>query len=256
MVTPESLIQSLPRTHPLLPPRTYHPQNLEVKHLIITNINEWYIFDVVLFETLFAKNKKLVQQFQDFEAWRLAGTNTDFFYKEIAQPFVAALEGDIVFTYFNIQDYQKPLRNDDRKDDNMLIALFKLLSPEHLLKLPFTNDSNSLDKRFYSELLHIIGFVERKKEAKLIGRNKEGERNNGTARTYHPATESRDKISRSTDLRNRCQSFRTTLQCVPGTLHHVDQQDPLPKTARSATHRLSQRRQDLCLPQQRQDRYL
>ena len=54
-------------------------KNLEVKHLIITNINEWYIFDVVLFETLFAKNKKLVQQFQDFEAWRLAGTNTDFF---------------------------------------------------------------------------------------------------------------------------------------------------------------------------------
>ncbi|MFZ1335411.1 MAG: Eco57I restriction-modification methylase domain-containing protein, partial [Saprospiraceae bacterium] len=156
-------------------------KNLEVKHLIITNINEWYIFDVVLFETLFAKNKKLVQQFQDFEAWRLAGTNTDFFYKEIAQPFVAALEGDIVFTYFNIQDYQKPLRNDDRKDDNMLIALFKLLSPEHLLKLPFTNDSNSLDKRFYSELLHIIGLTETKEGGKkIIERHKPEARNSGS----------------------------------------------------------------------------
>nr|WP_287495514.1 hypothetical protein [Candidatus Brachybacter algidus] len=156
-------------------------KNLEVKHLIITNINEWYIFDVVLFETLFAKNKKLVQQFQDFEAGRLAGTNTDFFYKEIAQPFVAALEGDIVFTYFNIQDYQQPLRNDDRKDDNMLIALFKLLSPEHLLKLPFTNDSNSLDKRFYSELLHIIGLTETKEGGKkIIERHKPEARNSGS----------------------------------------------------------------------------
>jgi hypothetical protein len=35
-----------------------------------------------------------------------------------------------------------------------------LLSPEHLLKLPFTNDSNNLDERFYSELLHIIGLTE------------------------------------------------------------------------------------------------
>uniref|UniRef100_UPI00404B165A type IIG restriction enzyme/methyltransferase n=1 Tax=Flavobacterium sp. TaxID=239 RepID=UPI00404B165A len=60
-------------------------------------------------------------------------------------------------------------------------ALFKLLSPEHLLKLPFTNDSNSLDKRFYSELLHIIGLTETKEgNKKLIERNKSGERHSGT----------------------------------------------------------------------------
>jgi adenine-specific DNA-methyltransferase len=70
------------------------------------------------------------------------------------------------------------LRNADKADDNSLIALFKLLSPEHLLKLPFANDSNSLDKRFYSELLHIIGLTETKEGSKkLIERNKEGERN-------------------------------------------------------------------------------
>jgi adenine-specific DNA-methyltransferase len=56
-----------------------------------------------------------------------------------------------------------------------------LLSPEHLIKLPFTNDSNSLDKRFYAELLHIIGLTETKEGGKkLIGRNKEGERHSGT----------------------------------------------------------------------------
>jgi len=156
-------------------------KNLEVKHLIATNINEWFIFDVNLFDRLFAQNKSLVNQFKDFENGRLADTKTDFFYKQIAEPFINSISSEIVFTYFNIQDFQKPLRNADKDDDNSLIALFKLLSPEHLLKLPFTNDSNSLDKRFYSELLHIIGLTETKDGSKkLIERNKEGERNTGS----------------------------------------------------------------------------
>ncbi|MBX2931555.1 MAG: class I SAM-dependent DNA methyltransferase [Chitinophagaceae bacterium] len=156
-------------------------KNLEVKHLVATNINEWFIFDATLFDRLFAQNKNLVKQFHDFEGGRLADTKTDFFYKQIAEPFIDSISAEIEFTYFNIQDYQKPLRNADKADDNSLIALFKLLSPEHLLKLPFTNDSNSLDKRFYSELLHIIGLTETKEGSKkLIERNKTGERNTGT----------------------------------------------------------------------------
>lgn len=156
-------------------------KNLEVKHLVATNINEWFIFDAALFDRLFAQNKNLVKQFNDFEGGRLADTKTDFFYKQIAEPFIDSLAAEIEFTYFNIQDYQKALRNADRADDNSLIALFKLLSPEHLLKLPFSNDSNSLDKRFYSELLHIIGLTETKEGGKkLIERNKDGERNTGT----------------------------------------------------------------------------
>ncbi len=156
-------------------------KNLEVKHLVTTNINEWFIFDATLFDRLFAQNKNLVKQFNDFEGGRLADTKTDFFYKQIAEPFIDSITSEIEFTYFNIQDFQKSLRNTDKADDHSLIALFKLLSPEHLLKLPFTNDSNSLDKRFYSELLHIIGLTETKVGSKkLIERNKPGERNSGS----------------------------------------------------------------------------
>jgi hypothetical protein len=80
-----------------------------------------------------------------------------------------------------LRDYDKPLRNDDKKDDNKLIALFKLLSPEHLLKLPFANDSNSLDKKFYIELLHIIGLEDKKDGGKrVIKRYEPGERNTGS----------------------------------------------------------------------------
>ena len=38
----------------------------------------------------------------------------------------------------------------------------------HLLKLPFQNDSNSLNKRFYAELLHIIGIEEKKENNKIV----------------------------------------------------------------------------------------
>ena len=156
-------------------------KNIEVKYLVATNINEWFIFDATLFDRLFAQNKNFVKQFNDFEDGRLAGTKTDFFYKQIAEPFIDSITAEIEFTYFNLQDFQKPLRNTDKADDNSLIALFKLLSPEHLLKLPFTNDSNSLDKRFYGELLHIIGLTETKEGSKkLIERNKVSEQYPGT----------------------------------------------------------------------------
>ncbi|MFC4209917.1 Eco57I restriction-modification methylase domain-containing protein, partial [Pedobacter lithocola] len=173
-------------------------KNLEVKNLVITNIYEWYIFNAKTFEGLFAENKSLVKQFEDFENNRLSGSSTDLFYSSIAKPFIDGLTDEIEFTHFDIRDYKKIVTNNNSEDDNQLIALFKLLSPEHLLKLPFTNDSNILDKRFYSELLHIIGLVETKDGGKrLIERNKEGQRHSGTIledTIIH--LDSLDKISR------------------------------------------------------------
>ncbi len=173
-------------------------KNLEVKYLIATNINEWFVFDSNVFEKQFAQNKEFVKQFTDFENGRLAEKTTDFFYKEIAQPFINNLKQDVEFTFFDIREYEKPLRHDNTKDDNKLISLFKLYAPEHLLKLPFANDSNSLDKRFYGELLHIIGLSETKDGSKkLIQRNKEKARNTGSfLENAIIQLDSLDKISR------------------------------------------------------------
>lgn len=172
--------------------------NLEVKNLVVTNIYEWYIFNARTFERLFAENKGLVKQFEDFENNRLSGSTTDLFYNSIAKPFIDGLTDEIEFTHFDIRDYKKVVTNNNKEDDSKLIALFKLLSPEHLLKLPFANDSNTLDKRFYSELLHIIGLVETKVGGKrLIDRNSEGQRHSGTIledTIIH--LDSLDKISR------------------------------------------------------------
>jgi adenine-specific DNA-methyltransferase len=172
--------------------------NLEVKHLVVTNIHEWFIFDALVFDRHFAQDKALVKKFEDFEAGRLAEFKTDFFYKHIAEPSIEKVKDQISFTYFDFRDYEKPLRNTDKSDDIKLIALFKLLSPEHLLKLPFANDSNSLDRRFYSELLHIIGLSETNAGGKkVIGRSKEGERNVGSIlESTITELDSLDKISR------------------------------------------------------------
>ncbi|MEA5535091.1 Eco57I restriction-modification methylase domain-containing protein [Crocosphaera sp. XPORK-15E] len=148
--------------------------NINLKHLIVTNIYEWFIFDVQDFERLFFNNKSLVKQFNEFREGKLSGTKTDFFYQEVAKPAIKAIESELKFVYVD-------LRNNNIEHDHNLIPLYKLFSPEHLLKLPFANDSNSLDKDFYSELLHIIGLTEVKQGSKkLIQRHKEGNRNIGS----------------------------------------------------------------------------
>ena len=156
-------------------------KNLEVKHLIATNVYEWFIFDANQFEHFFGKNKKLIKQFEDFEANRLSGNTTDFFYTEIAKPAIDEVVELFEYTYFNLKDYESIVKNTFTEDDNKLIAIFKIFSPEHLLKLPFINDSNTLDKGFYNELLHIIGLVETKDAGKrLIERNIPNKRNSGS----------------------------------------------------------------------------
>jgi adenine-specific DNA-methyltransferase len=151
--------------------------NLEVKQLIATNIYEWFIFDASVFEKLFAHNKLLVRQFTDFEEKRLSDINTDFFYKQIAAPFVEKIKEEISFTYFDLRTIEKPLKDDRRDNDSKLIPFYKIFSAEHLLKLPFSNDSNSLNRGFYNELLHIIGLEETKKGSKkVIGRKANGKR--------------------------------------------------------------------------------
>ena len=173
-------------------------KNLEIRYLVATNIYEWFIFDATVFEQMFFQDKALVKQFTDFGEGRLSSTKTEFFYKQIAEPAIAAVENEISFTHFDIRKYEVFLRNADGQDDHELIALFKLLSPEHLLKLPFANDSNRLDKTFYSELLYIIGLTETKVGSKrLIERKKENDRDTGSLiENAINQLDSLDKISR------------------------------------------------------------
>ncbi|GAA4417441.1 Eco57I restriction-modification methylase domain-containing protein [Nibrella viscosa] len=133
----------------------------DIRRLVITNIYEWYIFDAHDFERLFGVNTLLAKRFRQWQAGQTSSASTEHFYNEIARPYLRNLKNDTLpFTYVNLKDHQMALNSNDPAVDNSLIPLLKLLSPTHLLKLAFGNDSNTLNREFYHELLHIIGLEE------------------------------------------------------------------------------------------------
>ena len=132
-----------------------------LKRLVITNGYEWFLFDALDFDRLFWP-AALKSQFREFERKAASSKKTSFFYDDIAAPFLAALEAEISFTYF---DLTTPAPERDQ------ILISKVLSPPHLLKEPFAQDANTLNRAFYEELLYLIGLEEIKdKGRKLIQR--------------------------------------------------------------------------------------
>ncbi len=147
--------------------------NLEIKHLIITNTIDWFIFNSTEFERLFCYNKPFIKKYKDWYNEKLVSKNKEWFYTEIAKPFVENELEDINCTYFQLSENLI-------YSDTSLIELYKVFSPENLLKLPFQNDSNTLNTDFYNELLHIIGLYETKDNTKKIERLKKQDRNEGS----------------------------------------------------------------------------
>ncbi|MEI6143410.1 MAG: Eco57I restriction-modification methylase domain-containing protein, partial [Mariniphaga sp.] len=152
--------------------------NHKITYLIATNIYEWFIFDEIWFETNIFKNSQLKKE---YENWKVSGHDTRHFYEQIAAKYLNNIEEEVPCTYFNLKDFEQVISNSDKEDDNALIELYKILSPEHLLKKPFANDSNTLNKEFYNELLHIIGLEETKDgNKKLITRKEFHHRDEGS----------------------------------------------------------------------------
>jgi hypothetical protein len=152
--------------------------NKELKYLIITNMWEWYIFDAQDFEKLFFENKKLLKEYEEWNQKNLVGTTTEWFYEQSAKPFIEKEIDSITAVYFDLKRFEKLIRSTNDKDDEALINLYKILSPEHLLKKSFANDSNSLNREFYNELLHIIGLEEIKEGSKKLIQRKSADRRN------------------------------------------------------------------------------
>jgi hypothetical protein len=151
----------------------HQSKNNQLKQLIITNINEWYIIDANFFDKHIYRNTQIKKL---YETKQNDKKDNPFFYEEIAK-IVSKLNVEIPCVYFDINDYNVILRNNKKEDDRELIALYKILSPQHLLKIATPNDSNSLNEKFYKELLHIIGLEEAKDGGKNIIRRKKENRN-------------------------------------------------------------------------------
>lgn len=152
-------------------------ENHQIKHLIITDTLEWYVFDARQFYKVFVEKqqgkKGLVQQYKEFKQKEVLGDGTKYFYEQIAQPFLATLSeadfGDVA--YFNLVDFvpEAEARSDSESAaaySAELINLYKFLSPQHLLRQNAANDANDLDKNFYNELLYVMGLEEATEEGR------------------------------------------------------------------------------------------
>ena len=131
--------------------------NIEVYHLIATDLHNWYIFDENDFRKMFYEN----QAFKKIYQTKIQqNKDNNFFYSEVKKLIETLTDLELPCAYFSFDT--------KKRSDAAQIALYKLLSPEHLLKLPFENDVNSLNREFYNELLYIIGLEEVKEGGKKI----------------------------------------------------------------------------------------
>jgi hypothetical protein len=138
--------------------------NIHLKHIIILTAFSWFIFDAKDFERLFWQNKQIKKIYTDFKNPSLLGDKTKDFYENLSKElpkFQANLLDDLEIecAYFNLQEPHKP------KD---LLAIYKLLSADTLLKEFNPNDANSLNREFYNELLYILGLEETKQGSKKV----------------------------------------------------------------------------------------
>lgn len=132
-------------------------RNTDIKHLVITNCWEYFVFEKKLFYQLFARNKSFAKKVLDADE---RNENTDYIYNTIIKPEVERIEHRLQFVYVDLRTFERKLRRDDIISNKSFIAVYKLFSPTNLLKLPFTSDHNSLNNNFYNELLYIMGVEE------------------------------------------------------------------------------------------------
>jgi adenine-specific DNA-methyltransferase len=132
-------------------------KNIEISHLIATDLHNWYVFDENDFRKIFYENKAFKKIYQTKTE---QNKDNGFFYTEVKKLIETLTDLELPCAYFSFDT--------KKRSDAAQIALYKLLSPEHLLKLPFENDANSLNREFYNELLYIIGLEEVKDGGKKI----------------------------------------------------------------------------------------
>ncbi|EMH42958.1 Eco57I restriction-modification methylase domain-containing protein [Helicobacter pylori] len=131
-------------------------KNNSLKHTIICNAHEFFLFDCK--DLLFLNEDKRIKKFYKNYAQK-EGTDSSKprFYEDLEQYLQKDFQGELRYTYFNL--------NDDFKE---LPLIYQVLSQEVLLKQKKTLDANTLNKDFYEELLYILGLEEKNEKGKTL----------------------------------------------------------------------------------------
>lgn len=174
--------------------------NSSLKFIIITNCYHFYIFSAKDFEKLFHKNKEFQKLFENFQNPNsLFKGNTDEFYKEakslldslayaqsLQTSFNSSLDSNEVSLnglFWDLTPLLAPqsTESQESKDNPAFLTSFKIFNKDFLLDCFNPNDANDLNKKFYDELLYILGLTQSTQNGKaIIQESRESQASEGT----------------------------------------------------------------------------
>ncbi len=130
--------------------------NNSLKHAIICNAHEFFLFDCKDFCALFQNDKEIKKLHKNCAKKEGIDPSTKRFYSDLEEYLKKDFEGELRYTHFNLSGY-------DPKE-----LIYQVLSHEVLLKQRKTLDANTLNKDFYEELLYILGLEEQNDKGKIL----------------------------------------------------------------------------------------
>ncbi|WP_231208145.1 class I SAM-dependent DNA methyltransferase [Helicobacter pylori] len=130
--------------------------NNSLKHAIICNAHEFFLFDCKDLLNLFQNDKKITKLHKNCASKEGTDHKTKRFYSDLEEYLKKDFKGELRYTHFN-------LSSDDPKE-----LIYQVLSHEVLLKQKKTLDANTLNKDFYEELLYILGLEEQNEKGKIL----------------------------------------------------------------------------------------
>ncbi|MGT0062994.1 type IIG restriction enzyme/methyltransferase [Helicobacter pylori] len=133
--------------------------NNSLKHAIICNAHEFFLFDCKDLLNLFQNDKEITKLHKNCASKEGTDTKTKRFYSDLEEYLKKDFKGELPYTHFNLSGY-------DPKEELPLI--YQVLSHEVLLKQRKTLDANTLNKDFYEELLYILGLEEQNEKGKIL----------------------------------------------------------------------------------------
>ncbi|GAA9350260.1 class I SAM-dependent DNA methyltransferase [Helicobacter pylori] len=130
--------------------------NNSLKHAIICNAHEFFLFDCKDLFNLFQNDKEINKFHKNCTKKEGTDPSTKRFYSDLEEYLKKDFKGELRYTHFN-------LNSDDPKE-----LIYQVLSHEVLLKQKKTLDANTLNKDFYEELLYILGLEEQNEKGKIL----------------------------------------------------------------------------------------
>ncbi len=130
--------------------------NNSLKHAIICNAHEFFLFDCKDLLNLFQNDKRITKLHKNCASNEGTDPTTKRFYSDLEEYLKKDFKGELRYTHFNLSSY-------DSKE-----LIYQVLSHEVLLKQKKTLDANTLNKDFYEELLYILGLEEQNEKGKIL----------------------------------------------------------------------------------------